>query len=338
MWTGKQVAARFRRVMEALSGSEDVSELPEMHAVSSGLKALTTFEGAAGLEECRKCCGGHGVLMVSGVAQMALDYTTYVTAEGDRIILELQSARYLIKQLEQARASKAVSGLCAYLAPCKDRAFDPSAEVTCRVSHEQGFLDLDLLLRLFRGRALNAVVEVGDRLEALVKSGKSFDLAWNACAIDLVQASRAHCYFVMLNNFCEALVSMTDAGVRRVMGDVARLFALQNMVEDLGSFDLVRAQRAAVRAAVRHLLEVLRPDIIALTDAWEFPDNTLNSALGRHDGDVYTSLYNAAKASPLNRVDPFPGYAEHLRPQLDLDFIKDQKAKQRQGLVVGGKL
>ena len=26
------------------------------------------FEGAAGLEECRKCCGGHGVLLASGCA------------------------------------------------------------------------------------------------------------------------------------------------------------------------------------------------------------------------------------------------------------------------------
>ena len=74
LWTGKIVAARFKRVMAALTESEDASELAEMHAISAGLKALTTFEGAAGLEECRKCCGGHGVLMVSGVAQMALEY------------------------------------------------------------------------------------------------------------------------------------------------------------------------------------------------------------------------------------------------------------------------
>ena len=31
--------------------------------------------------------------------KMTLDYTTYVTAEGDRIVLELQSARYLIRQV-----------------------------------------------------------------------------------------------------------------------------------------------------------------------------------------------------------------------------------------------
>ena len=32
----------------------------------SGLKALCTFEAAAGLEECRKCLGGHGGMMING--------------------------------------------------------------------------------------------------------------------------------------------------------------------------------------------------------------------------------------------------------------------------------
>jgi len=71
VWTGKSVSEKFKRVMEALQGADaDSSELPEMHAISSGLKALCTFEGAQGMEECRKLCGGHGVLLVSGVAQM----------------------------------------------------------------------------------------------------------------------------------------------------------------------------------------------------------------------------------------------------------------------------
>jgi hypothetical protein len=62
-----------------------------------------------------------------------------------------------------------------------------------------------------------------------------------------------------------------------------------------------------------------------------FPDNVLNSALGRRDGNVYEALYAGAKASPLNRVDPFPGYAEHLRPGLDLGFIAKQAKRQGAG-------
>ena len=37
--------------------------------------------------------------------------------------------------------------------------------------------------------------------------------------------------------------------------------------------------------AVHSLCEDLRPDTIALTDAFDFPDRVLNSALGRADGN-----------------------------------------------------
>lgn len=38
----------------------DLSLLPEVHALSSGLKALTAEVVSAGIEKCRKLCGGHG--------------------------------------------------------------------------------------------------------------------------------------------------------------------------------------------------------------------------------------------------------------------------------------
>ncbi len=69
---------------------------------------------------------------------------------------------------------------------------------------------------------------------------------------------------------------------------------------------------------------------MALTDAFEFPDNALNSAVGRYDGNVYgrshrpvvhcgsfrrtaadryEALYASAKASSLNQAEnePVPG-------------------------------
>ena len=96
---------------------------------------------------------------------------------------------------------------------------------------------------------------------------------------------------------------------------------------------ITRVQRACVDEAMRDLLREVRHDAVPLVDAFEFPDNVLNSALGRHDGRVYESLYTAAKASPLNRVDPFRGYTEHLRPSLDRAFIAAHAKQQRVGAL-----
>jgi len=60
------------------------------------------------------------------------------------------------------------------------------------------------------------------------------------------------------------------------------------------------AQAAWARAQQYALLAALRPDAVALVDAFGIEDYLLNSALGRADGDVYRALLAAARASPLN--------------------------------------
>jgi acyl-CoA oxidase len=94
VFTGRHISERFAVLRGAMDGGEEAAAglqaLPEMHATSAGLKvhpslvvspiqrvnqimfavwhvcvlqALCTFVAAEGLEECRKCCGGHGVLL-----------------------------------------------------------------------------------------------------------------------------------------------------------------------------------------------------------------------------------------------------------------------------------
>lgn len=47
----------------------------------------------------------------------------------------------------------------------------------------------------------------------------------------------------------------------------------------------------------------IRPHAVNLVDSWAVPDFLLNSALGRHDGKVYETLYDMAhRKNPLNKV------------------------------------
>lgn len=64
----------------------------------------------------------------------------------------------------------------------------------------------------------------------------------------------------------------------------------------------------------RKLLLEVRPNAVALVDAWAFTDYELNSALGREDGDVYTALLAMAKTGPLNKTDVGPAWESVLKP------------------------
>ena len=57
--------------------------LIQVHASTAGLKGLVTKLVADGIEDVRKCCGGHGYVLDSGIAALSADYAWQPTAEGE---------------------------------------------------------------------------------------------------------------------------------------------------------------------------------------------------------------------------------------------------------------
>jgi acyl-CoA oxidase len=124
-WTSTAYAFKFvarwlldlRRGVEA--GTVDAAELPSVHAASSGLKGLTCKLASDGIEDLRRSCGGHGYLLASGIAALEADFKYNATAEGDFVVLLLQTARYLLKSRDMARAGEPLAGIVSGLAPLK---------------------------------------------------------------------------------------------------------------------------------------------------------------------------------------------------------------------------
>ena len=61
-------------------------------------------------------------------------------------------------------------------------------------------------------------------------------------------------------------------------------------------------QLQCVQNKLYSLLSDLRPNAVALVDAFDYHDETLQSCLGRYDGRVYESLFEWAQHSPLNKT------------------------------------
>lgn len=69
-----------------------------------------------------------------------------------------------------------------------------------------------------------------------------------------------------------------------------------------------------MKRKVIELLAVIRPDAVALVDAFALPDYYLNSALGRYDGNVYEAMTKMAEKEPLNHTVVVDGYEECIKP------------------------
>lgn len=83
-------------------------------------------------------------------------------------------------------------------------------------------------------------------------------------------------------------------------------------------------QAAWARQQQYALLAALRPDAVALVDAFGIEDYLLNSALGRADGDVYRALLLAARASPLNATQVrLQGCGRLCRVGVGMKFLRN---------------
>jgi len=266
--------------------------------------------------------------MVSGVAPMAANYVWQTTAEGDWIILMLQTAGFLLQTITQAVQGKPLSDGLAYLAPLRGNEDLVAVVMAIPVplaNSEQDFKsDLEFLARLFRHCALVTVATAGQHFrEQMQETGGKYNEAMNNCAVELVNAVRVHCLSFMLANFLNAVNSCEDTKIRCVLSQLCALYACSTILDDplWGGF-VSFSQLQLVRLAGLQLMAAIRPNAVALVDAFDFHDKVLNSAIGSSDGNIYEALYEAAQKAPLNQTDPFDGYHEFLRPHLDLEFLK----------------
>jgi hypothetical protein len=75
-----------------------------------------------------------------------------------------------------------------------------------------------------------------------------------------------------------------------------------------------------VEEAVSQVCSSLRPDAVALVDAWDYTDKSLNSTIGGKDGAIYENQYLAACQAPTN-AKLVPDFFKAIEKYLDKEFL-----------------
>uniref|UniRef100_A0A8C0LXY6 Acyl-coenzyme A oxidase n=1 Tax=Canis lupus familiaris TaxID=9615 RepID=A0A8C0LXY6_CANLF len=254
-FVGAYMKETYHRINEDI-GHGDLSELPELHALTAGLKAFTSWTTNAAIEACRMACGGHGYSHCSGLPNIYVTFTPTCTFEGENTVMMLQTAR---------------------------------------------------------------LVEIAAKnLQNEVIRRESKEVAWNLTSVDLVRASEAHCHYVVVKLFSEKLLKIQDKSIHTVLRNLCLLYCLYGISQKAGDFlqgsIMTESQITQVNQRIKELLTAVRPDAVALVDAFDFKDVTLGSVLGRYDGNVYEHLFEWAKKSPLNKAEVHESYYKHLKP------------------------
>eukprot|EP01118_Nematostelium_gracile_P014776 TRINITY_DN5834_c0_g1_i3.p1 TRINITY_DN5834_c0_g1~~TRINITY_DN5834_c0_g1_i3.p1 ORF type:complete len:661 (+),score=163.65 TRINITY_DN5834_c0_g1_i3:142-2124(+) len=303
---------RMYTVLQDAINNDNFKLLPEVHATASGLKAFTTWITSDSIEECRKMCGGHGYSNFSGLPQLFVEIVPSCTYEGDNYVLIQQTARYILKALKGVMGGKVPVGSLAYLADIS-RNSDK-----CNVRTKEEFLDPQIQLNAYKHRAIRLALETGKNMEKEMNSGKSYENSWNSCMPDFLRLVRAHCFFVMVQNFIDGVNQTADPNLRNIIKKLCDLFTLFYLEKDLVDYledgFMNSNQAGLVRDSVKFLLDQIRPEAVALVDSFNISDRKLNSALGRYDGNAYEAMFSLAQRSEFNKKNVLDSYHQYLKP------------------------
>ncbi|CAF2817046.1 unnamed protein product [Rotaria sp. Silwood2] len=272
-------------------------QLPELHAISSGLKAYTSTIAERFSQICRVACGGHGFLVASGIKNNNNMLDAACTYEGDNAVLLQQTARYLLKviQLADDNNETNIESSIAYLFSI--------------IPAPTTIVNLNDYCRLFECRSQLLLKSISNRL--VESSSTAYD-KFSKNSIELVHIAKAYVETFIIRALYDGVHKASEhqslALVFEQLFHVFAIHTLRNQAIDFIRLKLLTAEQIyqLETYTLPDMYARLRPNLVTLVDAFEFHDNELDSCLGRYDGQAYEALMERARLNPSNRHKVHP--------------------------------
>lgn len=288
------------------------ARLPEMHALSCCLKAVTSMDAVVGVETCRLACGGHGYLASSGFPGLTGYVAMSRAFEGENTVMLLQTSRFLVKSWKNAVAGKPLTPTVKYLADAAAAASQPTPFQS----------NIPGIIAAFQRGASNTLRSACEEMERHKSRGMTNEEAANAKSIELAKAAELHCRAFLLHSsyvwMSTKLAQDLSSALGRLLSDIIELYAVDSALNNLDLLlrfvEISEGDVAELQGRLEKLLQRLRPNAVGVVDAFEFSDNVLSSALGSQDGMVYERLFAEALKSPLNAEPVNKSFDLYLRP------------------------
>ncbi|XP_015217957.1 acyl-coenzyme A oxidase-like protein isoform X1 [Lepisosteus oculatus] len=195
-----------RSAAEVMDGElcrgRDLMKNRALQALVAGLKAYSTWENLACLQDCRECTGGMGFMMANRIPSLKCDSDVFVTFEGDNVVMLQVVVRELLTQYTKQLQDGAVLGHL--------KNWTRSASDSLRTSF-LGFStdkvgDLSFLLKAVNYRERVLQRSLAARLYTKVeKNREEFFQAWNSCLHHITSLALAHIHRVTLEQFALAV-------------------------------------------------------------------------------------------------------------------------------------
>lgn len=312
LFASKRFDHQYDALQQDQSTRDDTSErLPFIHALVSGLKAWSSTVACAGVEEARQMCGGYGYVVLSGLPEILCVVSASLTFEGENYVLWQQLGKYLFGQLQAFNTENPTAPeMKGFLTGIEKYLRDENFDVEFKDARGDQLQDASTLLSIFLHRSRRLLATAYRQFERYVQQSHP-ENGWNKAMMPIISAGRAFIEYLVLQYYKDKIdaISTAEPNLLPVLTRLYSLFALTTIINPTSQFTsasftedgtLSLSQIHEMGAQIDEILTALLPDVISLTDAWDFTDASLCSALGCKDGNVYERLMSWTRQIPIN--------------------------------------
>ena len=260
-------------------------QMQEIEALAAGLKAYTTWHTTATLQECREACGGKGYLSENRIDALKNDTDVYTTFEGDNTVLMQLVAKNRLSVFRKQVSEMDSMDKVSYVWNQTKTILSEKNPFITRDTSESHLLDKEFHLNAFYYREQQIVISAATRIKKLVDSGLDAYDAFNVIQHQMIDVAKAYLDRVILEQFLTKIETIEEESEKKILQKLAQLFALHKMEENkawyLENNYLETVKTKAIRKMVNQLCWDIRPDAIALVDAFGIPESCLAAPISK---------------------------------------------------------
>jgi len=255
------------------------TEMQEIEALAAGLKSYSTWSTTTILQECREACGGKGYLSENRIDALKNDTEIYTTFEGDNTVLMQLVAKNRLSEFRKSFGEMGSFGIINYVYENAKSAIAEKNPIATRRTDEAHLLDSEFHLQVFQHREKMILASAAKRIKKLIDNGMDAYDAFNVVQHQMIDVSEAYLERVVLEQFQIALAKVKDKKCKAILTKLCQLYALSQIEKNkawyLEDNYMEAVKTKAIRKTVNQLCWDIRPDAVALVNAFAIPDSCL---------------------------------------------------------------
>lgn len=260
-----------------LNKTED--EMQEIEALAAGMKSYSTWSTRDILQECREACGGKGYLSENRIDDLKNDTEIYTTFEGDNTVLMQLVAKNRLSEFRKAFGEMGSLGIINYVYENAKVAITEKNPIATRRTDDEHLLDDQFHLQAFIHREKTILASAAQRIKKLVDGGLEPYDAFNVVQHQMIDVAQAYLERVVLEQFQAAIKTVQDEKSKEILTKLNQLYALSQLEKNKGWYledgYMEAVKTKAVRKMVNQLCWDIRPDAVALVNAFDIPESCL---------------------------------------------------------------